>query len=48
MPEYKPPLTQEEDARIAELMKELEQVYSREDVLKKELRSLIYKVEKLR
>lgn len=45
---YKPALTEEENARIVQLMKEIEQVYSREEKLKKELRQLIYKVEKLR
>lgn len=48
MAEYKPALTQEENARVVQLMKELEQVQGREDKLKKELRQLIYKVEKLR
>jgi len=48
MPEYKPALTDEENAIVTKLMKELEQVYNREEQLKKELRRLIYKVEKIR
>jgi len=48
MPEYKPALTQEENDRIDSLMKELQQVQNREDFLKKELRKLIYKVERPR
>lgn len=48
MPDYKPALTEEENALIAQLMKQLQHVQSREEQLKKELRKLIYKVEKLR
>ena len=42
---YKPTLTEAEYARIDVLMKELEKVRGKEDVLKKELRKLIYKIE---
>jgi hypothetical protein len=45
MPEYKPALTEEENKRIEQLMKELEKVHVREKQIATELRRLIYKVE---
>ena len=45
MPEYKPALTEEEYARVNELMEKLKKVQNVEDDLKKELRKLIYKTE---
>lgn len=48
MPEYKPALVEAEFARIDELMKKLQNVQAREEELKKELRKLIYKIEKPR
>jgi hypothetical protein len=48
MPEYKPALNETERLKIGELMEELQRVQSREETLKKELRTLIYKVEALR
>lgn len=45
---YTPALTQAENERIDSLMAELEKVQRREELIKKELRSLIYKIEKPR
>lgn len=43
---YKDPLAKEESERIDFLMQELKKVQAREAVITKELRALIYKIEK--
>lgn len=48
MSEYRPALTELENQRVDELMKKLQKVQNVEDNLKKELRKLIYKVERIR
>lgn len=45
---YKPALTEEENARIDQLMAKLKKIQDAEEVTKKELRQLIYKVERMR
>lgn len=41
-------LSKQEEERVAYLMKELEKVHAREAVISKELRALIYKIERVR
>lgn len=44
-PEYRPALTEAENARIDVLMQKLTKIQTAEEEVKKELRKLIYKVE---
>lgn len=45
--DYRPSLTMEENERVDALMVELQKVQKREEELKKELRRLMYKIEKI-
>lgn len=48
MAEYTPALTEQENQRVEQLMKQLEKVHAKEKEIATELRRLIYKVERLR
>jgi hypothetical protein len=46
MPDYRPALNETESQRVDELMEQLKKLHALEDRLAKELRKLIYKIEK--